>query len=76
MENMEHCCTAIGILYLSNQKKKTEKFVVQVCGSQNLFAVAEVQKITANIPHTCGCGPPIAICGIECKLAVPSTEKR
>ena len=42
-------------------RKKTAKFAVQVCGSEKSFAVAEVQKITANVPQTCGCGPPIAI---------------
>ena len=80
MENIKHCCIAIGLLYLSNQEKKTAKFVVQVCGSKKSFAVAEMQKFTANVPQTCGfvfadhlllfygiCG-----CGIEFKFAVPS----
>ena len=60
MENNKHCDIAIGLLYLLNQKKITAKFAVQVCGSKNSFAVAKVQKITANL-RICGCGPPIAI---------------
>ena len=82
MENIKYCYIAIGQLYLSNQAKK-EKFAVQVCGSEKSFAVAEVQKITANVPQTCGfavadhlllfCG--ICGCGIEFKFAVPSTAK-
>ena len=40
--------------------KKTAKFAVQVSGSEKSFAVAEVQKITANL-RICGRGPPIAI---------------
>ena len=40
--------------------KNTAKFTVQVYKSKKLFAVAEVQKITANL-RICGCGPPIAI---------------
>ena len=80
MENIKHCCIAKGLLYLSNQEKKTAKFAVQVCGSEKSFAVAEVQKITANVPQTCGfavadhpllfCG--ICGCGLEFKFAVPS----
>ena len=65
-------------------RKKPAKFAVEVCGSEKLFAVAEVQKITTNVPQACGfavadhsllfCG--ICGCGIEFKLAVPSTAKR
>ena len=51
---MKHCYTAVGFLCLSNQEKITTKFAVQVCGSKKLLAVAEVQKITANVPQTCG----------------------
>ena len=46
LENIKHCYTAIGLFYLSNQKKITAKFAVQVCGSKKSFAFAEVQKIT------------------------------
>ena len=63
--------------------KKTAQFAVQVCGSEKSFAVVEEQKITANVPQTCGfavadhpllfCG--ICGCGIEFKFAVPSTAK-
>ena len=49
LENMKHCYTAIGLLNLSNQEEITAKFAVQVCGSKKSFAVAEVQKITANL---------------------------
>ena len=48
---------------------------------QCAFAIAEVQKVTANLLQTCGfafaehllqfCG--ICGCGIECKFAVPSS---
>ena len=48
---------------------------------QCAFAVAEVQKVTANLSQTCGfavaehllqfCG--ICGCGIQCKFAVPSS---
>ena len=55
MENIKHCYIAIGLHYLSNQAKKKK-----VCGSEKSFAVAEVQKIPANL-RICGCGPPIAI---------------
>ena len=51
---------------------------------QCAFAVAEVRKVTANLSQTCGflvaehllqfCG--ICGCGIECKFAVPSTDKK
>ena len=51
---MKHCYTAIGLFYFSNQKKIIAKFAVQVCGSKKSFAVAKVQKITANVPQTCG----------------------
>ena len=81
MENIKHCYIAKGLLYLSNQGKKA-KFAVQVCGSEKSFAVAEVQKITANVPQTCGfavadhplpfCG--ICGCGLKFKFAVPSTD--
>ena len=60
MENMKHCYTAVGLLYLSNQEKITAKFAVQVCGNKKSFAVAKVQKITANL-QICGCGQPIAM---------------
>ena len=63
--------------------KKT-KFEVQVSGSKKSFAVAEVQKIAANIPQTCGfavadhpllfCG--ICGCGIEFKFPVPNTAEK
>ena len=63
MENIKRCYVAIGLLYLSNQEKKTAKVAVQVCGSKKSFAVAEVQKNyrkrTTNF-RICGCGPPIA----------------
>ena len=49
LENKKHFYTAIVLLYLSNQEKITAKFAVQVSGSKNSFAVAEVQKITANV---------------------------
>ena len=81
MENIKHCYVAIGLLYLSNQEKKTAKFAAQVCGSKKSFAVAEVQKITANVPQTFGfavadhllqfCG--ICGSGVEFKFVVPST---
>ena len=81
MENVKHCYIAIGLLYLSNQRKKTAKFEVQVCGSEKSFAVAGLQKITANVPLTCGfavadlpllfCG--ICGCGIQFDFAVSST---
>ena len=74
------CCNR-SALFIKPGKKKREKFAVQVCGSEKSFAVAEVQKITANVPQTCGfavadhlllfCG--ICGCGIEFKFAVPST---
>ena len=48
MENVKHCYIAIGLLHLSNQEKNSK-----VCGGKKLFAVAEVQKITANVPQTC-----------------------
>ena len=77
---MKHCYTAMGLLYLSNQEKITANFAVQVCESKKSFSVAEVQKITANVPNLriCGCGAPIAILRNlrlrkECKFAVPST---
>ena len=60
MENIKHCYFAVGLLYLSNQEKETAKFAVQVCGSKKSFAVAKVQKITANL-RICGCRPLIAI---------------
>ena len=81
MENMKQSYVAIGLLYLSNQEKIAAKSAVQVCGSKKLFVVAEVSKIIANVPQTCGfavadhpllfCG--ICGCGIEFKFAVPST---
>ena len=81
MKNIKHCYIAIGPHYLSNQGKKTAKFAIQICGSEKSFAVVEVQKITANVPQTCGfadadhpllfCG--FCGCGIEFKFAVPST---
>ena len=66
----------IGLLYLSNQKKITAKFAVQVCESKNSFAVTEVQKTSAKVPQTCGfavANHPLLICdsGIERKFAVP-----
>ena len=75
MENIKHCYIAIGLLYLSNQEKNSK-----VSGSEKSCAVAEVQKITANVPQTCGfadhlllfCG--ICGCEIEFKFAVPSTR--
>ena len=81
MENMKHCYTAKGLFYLSNQKKITAKLAVQVCRSKKSFADAKVQKITANVPQTCGfvvADHPLLFCricgcGIECKFAVPST---
>ena len=60
LDSTSDCYIAVSLLYLSNQKKTTAKFAVQVCGSKNSFAVAKVQKITANL-RICGCGPPIAI---------------
>ena len=45
IENIKHWYIAIGLLYLSNQEKKTAKFTVQVCESKKSFAVAEVQKL-------------------------------
>ena len=54
MENTKHYYIAIGLLYLANQENKTAKFAVQVCGSKKSFAVAEEQKIRANVPQTCG----------------------
>ena len=50
-----------GLLYLSNQEKKTAKFAVQLCGGKKSFAVAEVQKNTANVPQICSFGPHITI---------------
>ena len=84
MENIKHCYIGIGLLYLSNQEKKTAKFAVQVCRSEKSFAVAEVQKITANVPQTCGFAIAdylllfcrIRGCGIEFKFAVPSTAEK
>ena len=68
-------------LYFSNQDKITAKFAVQVCKSKNLFAVVEMQNITAKVLQTCGfavADHPLLFCGIygsgiECKFAVPST---
>ena len=79
MENIKHYDTAMGLFYLSNQKKIIAQFAVQVCGSKKSFAVAEVQKITANVPQTCGFADadhPLLFCGcgIECKFAVLSTS--
>ena len=72
--------TVIGLLYLSNQEKITARFAVQVCGSKKSFAVAEVPKITAKLPLTCGfavADHPLLVCriygcGIESKFAVYS----
>ena len=83
MENIKHCYIAIGLLYLSNQEK-TAKFAIQVSGSKKSFAVAEVQKITANVPQTCGFAVgdhPLLFCGIcgrvvVFKFAVPSTAEK
>ena len=50
MENIKHCYTAIGLLYLSAQEKSEAKFAVQIYGSKKSFAVVEVQKI----PQICG----------------------
>ena len=78
MENMKHCYTAISLLYLSNREKITAKFAVYVCGGKNSFAVAEVQKITANVTQTCGfavADHQLLFCGIECKFAVPNTAR-
>ena len=61
LDSTSDCYTAIGLFYLSNQKKMTAKFAVQVCRSKKSFALAEVQKLTANVPQICGCRPPIAI---------------
>ena len=63
--------------------KKTPKFAIQVCGSEKSFAVAEVQKITANVSQTCGfavADHPLLFCGIcdygiQFEFAVPSTAK-
>ena len=81
MENTKLCYIAVGLLYLSNQKKITTKFAVQVCGGKKSFAIAEVQKITANVPQTWGFAiadhpllySGICGCGIECKFAVSNT---
>ena len=54
MENIRHCYIAISLLYLSNQENKTTEFAIQVCGNKKSLAVAEVQKITANVPQACG----------------------
>ena len=63
-------------------EKLTAKFAVQVCGREKSFAVTEVQKITANVPQTCGYAVAdhlllffgICGCAIEWKFAVPSTD--
>ena len=62
-------------------KKNSNKVCGSSCGGKKSFAVAELQKNTANVPQTWGfvvadhplffCG--ICGCGIECKFAVPST---
>ena len=76
--------SSIVILLFIKPGKKTAKFAVQVSGSKRSFAVAKVQKITANVPQTCGfavadhpllfCG--ICGCGIEFKFALPSTAEK
>ena len=58
--------------------KKAAKFAVQVCEREKSFAVAEVQKITANVSQTCEFAVADHLllfcdCGIEFKFAVPST---
>ena len=75
---------AIGLLYLSNQEKKTAKFAIQVFGSIKSFAVAEPQKNFANVSQTCRfavADHPLPFCGIcgsgiEFKFAVPSTAEK
>ena len=57
---------------------KPEQNNRKVCGSKTSFAIAEVQKITANVPQTCGFAVAdysLRFCGseIEFKFAVPTT---
>ena len=54
-----------------HQTKKNGK----VCESKKSFAVAEVQKITANL-RICGCGPPIAILrSLRCPALAASMQQ-
>ena len=70
-----------SIVVLLSSIYQSRKKNSEVCGSEKLFAVAEVQKITANVPQACGFAVAdhpllffgICGCGIEFKFAVPST---
>ena len=78
MENIKHYYIATCLLCKPGKRNS------KVCGSKKSFAVAEVQKNTANVPQTCGfsvadhlllfCG--ICSYGIEFKFAVPSTAEK
>ena len=83
MENMKHCYIAIGLLYLSNQKKQQSlrfKFAevnshlwLRKCKKlrQTYRKLADLRLRTTHC-YFCGiCG-----CGIECKFAAPSTAIR
>ena len=83
MKNIKHCYIAVGLLYLSNQEKNS-KVCGSNCGSKKSFVVAEAQKITANVPRTCGFAVTdhlllfckICGCGIEFKFALPSSAEK
>ena len=65
MENIKHCYIANRSPLFIKLGKKTAQFAVQVYGSEKSFAVAEAQKITANVPQTCG----FAVADFHCYFA-------
>ena len=76
--NLCYCCRSPLFI---KPAKIIAKFALQVCGSKKTFAIAEVQKITAKVPQTCGIAVadyPLLFCGIcgcriECKFLVHSS---
>ena len=77
LENIKHCYTAIGLVYLSNQEKITAKFAEV----KSHLRLRKCKKLPQTYRKTSGfafadhpllfCG--IYACGIEYKFAVPST---